>query len=91
MDDRPRFFRVLTHWIGESGSFRRSRWRLLGLFFLFDVLLIASLVLSFQGTEFREEEVTLRRTREVYDVQIREQVITHTTVITQTVPYGSSR
>ena len=62
---------------------------MLGLLFLFDVLLIAAVILSFQETELVEEEVTLRQTRQVYDVQIHELVVTDTVIITQIVPYGS--
>jgi hypothetical protein len=74
----------------EREAAHRSKWRLLGLLVLFDVLLIVAVLLSFQSTELVEEEVILRQTREVYDVQIREQVVTHTTVITQVIPYGST-
>jgi hypothetical protein len=62
--------------------------RLLGLFFLFDALLVVAVLLSFQGTELVQEEVTLIQTREVFEVQIREQVITDTTIITRVMPYG---
>jgi hypothetical protein len=68
----------------------RSQWRLLGLLILFDLLLIAAMLLSFQETELIQEETTLRQTREVFDVQVRQQVITHTTLVTQIVPYGSA-
>ena len=68
----------------------RSKWRLLGLLILFDLLLISAMLLSFQETELIQEETTLRQTREVFDVQIRQQVITHTTLVTQIVPYGSA-
>jgi hypothetical protein len=57
--------------------------------FLFDAVLIVAVLLSFQGTELIEEEVTLLETREVYDIQIREQVITNTIVVTTVVPYGT--
>ena len=67
---------------------RWSKLRLLGLFFLFDALLIVAVLLSFQGTELVQEEVTLIQTREVFEVQIHEQVITDTTVITHVMPYG---
>jgi hypothetical protein len=60
----------------------------LGLFFLFDVLLIVAVLLSFQGAELIQEEITLTQTREVYDIQVRERVITHTIVVTQVMPYG---
>lgn len=72
----------------ESPNTRWSRIRLLGLFFLFDALLIVAVLLSFQGTELIQEEVTLIQTREVVEIQIREQVITDTTTITRVMPYG---
>ena len=72
----------------ERQSFRGSRLRLLGLFVLFDILLIVAMLLSFQRTELIHKEVTLIQTREVYDIQVTEQVITHTTVITQVMPHG---
>jgi hypothetical protein len=75
--------------VPQGGSDRRwSKVRLLGLFFLFDALLVVAVLLSFQGTELIQEEVTLIQTREVFEVQIREQVITDTTVITRVMPYG---
>ena len=61
---------------------------MLGLFVVFDVLLIVAVLLSFQQTELVHQEVILLQTREVYDIQVNEQVITHTTVITQVMPYG---
>lgn len=67
---------------------RGSRLRLIGLFVLFDALLIVAVLLSFQTTDLVHEEVTLEQTREVYETRITEQVITHTTVITQIMPYG---
>ena len=72
----------------ERQNARGSRLRLIGLFVLFDALLIVAVLLSFQTTELVHEEVTLEQTREVYDIQITEQVITHTNVITQIMPYG---
>jgi hypothetical protein len=72
----------------EGQNTRWSKLRLLGLFFLFDALLIVAILLSFQGTELVQEEVTLIQTREVFDIQIREQVITDTTTITRVMPYG---
>ena len=72
----------------ESQKARASRLRLLGLFVVFDVLLIVAVLLSFQQTELVHQEVILLQTREVYDIQVNEQVITHTTVITQVMPYG---
>ena len=72
----------------EKQNARGSRLRLNGLFVLFDALLIVAVLLSFQTTELVHQEVTLEQTREVYDIQITEQVITHTTVVTQIMPYG---
>jgi hypothetical protein len=64
--------------------------RLVALLILFDALLIAAVLLSFQRAELAEEEVTLLQTREVYDVNFLEQVVTHTTVVTEIIPYGST-
>jgi hypothetical protein len=61
---------------------------MLGLFLLFDALLIVAVLLSFQGTELIHQEVTLVQTRAVYEIQVSEQVITHTTVVTEIMPYG---
>jgi len=72
----------------EGPNARWSKLRLLGLFFLFDALLVVAVLLSFQGTELVQEEVTLIQTREVYEVQIREYVITDTTIVTRVMPYG---
>jgi hypothetical protein len=72
----------------DAPNARGSRLRLLGLFVLFDILLIVAVLLSFQGSELVQEEVTLTQTRQVYDIRIAEQVITHTIVITQVMPYG---
>lgn len=74
--------------VKESQNARWSKLRLLGLFFLFDALLIVAVLLSFQGTELVQEEVTLIRTREVFETRIREYVITETTTITQVMPHG---
>jgi hypothetical protein len=87
---RAKSGRDLVKGIGENGNARQSRFRLVGLLLLFDALLIAAVVLSFQTSELVEEEVTLRQTREVYDVEIRELVITSTQIITEIVPYGSA-
>jgi len=73
---------------GRSNG-RSGRLRLLALLILFDALLVTAVVLSFQRAELMEEEVTLIQTREVHDISIRQQVITHTEVITQIIPYGS--
>ena len=88
MKDQLRPFHSPLTRIDEGRSARWSRIRLLGLFLLFDVLLIVAVLLSFQGAELIQEEVTLNQTREVYDIQVREHVITHTIVVTQVVPYG---
>jgi hypothetical protein len=68
---------------------RQGRRRLLTLLFLFDALLIVATLLSFQETELIEERHDLLETRTVYDIEIREQVITNTDVITEIIPYGS--
>ena len=72
----------------ERQNARGSRLRLIGLFVLFDALLIVAVLLSFQTSELVHQEITLEQTREVYEIRITEQVITHTTVITQIMPYG---
>ena len=72
----------------ESSGSRWSKLRLLGLFFLFVALLIVAVLLSFQGTELVQEEVTLIQTREVFETRIVEYVITDTTTLTQVMPYG---
>jgi len=72
----------------QNQGARWSKLRLLGLFFLFDALLVVAVLLSFQGTELVQEEVTLIQTREVFETQIVEYVITDTTIITQVMPYG---
>jgi hypothetical protein len=72
----------------EGQGARWGKLRLLGLFFLFDALLIVAVLLSFQGTELVQEEVTLIQTREVFEIQIREYVITDTTLITRVMPHG---
>jgi hypothetical protein len=74
--------------VPENTVARWGKLRLLGLFFLFDALLIVAVLLSFQGTELVQEEVTLIQTREVFETRIRELVITDTTVITQVMPHG---
>ena len=72
----------------EGKAARWGKLRLLGLFFLFDALLIVAVLLSFQGNELVEKEVTLIQTKEVFETQIREYVITDTTVVTQVMPHG---
>jgi hypothetical protein len=85
-------------WAGSSGtpddaamrsSVRRGRKRLLALLILFDTLLIAATVLSFQNAELVEHEQTIEETRAVYEVLYHQQPVTVTTIITQIVPYGS--
>ena len=83
-----RYRRAPANLARQGQNSRWSKVRLLGLFFLFDALLVVAVLLSFQGTELIQEEVTLVQTREVFEVQIREQVITDTTVITRVMPYG---
>jgi len=83
-----RYRRASSNLAQEGQKSRWSKMRLIGLFFLFDALLVVAVLLSFQGTELIQEEVTLIQTREVFEVQIREQVITDTTVITRIMPYG---
>lgn len=68
---------------------RRGRFRLIGLLFLFDVLLIAAVLLSFRGTELVETERLLMQTKEVVDVLYRQETVTSTVVITRVIPYGA--
>jgi hypothetical protein len=83
---RPR--RPLLNRLRERQNARYGRLRLLGLFLLFDALLVVAVLLSFQGTELIHEEEILVQTREAYDVEIVKQEITHTTVTTRVMPYG---
>ena len=83
--------RGLTPKPAQRQGVRHSRWRFLGLLILFDILLVVMVVLSFQRTELVQEEVELRQTREVYDIQVHQQVITQTVIITQVVPHGSAQ
>jgi hypothetical protein len=71
------------------GRNSRAKLRLLGLLFLFDILLVAAMLLSFQSVELIEQEQVLYRMQERFDVQIDELVITHTTQVTRVIPYGS--
>ena len=98
MNDQDRDHKTVRSLVPSSGLLIRPRkrrngspakLRLVALLILFDALLVAAVLLSFQRTELVEEEVTLLQTREVYDVSVLEQVITHTTVITEIIPYGS--
>lgn len=88
MSARPRPRRSPLKRLERRQNAHQSRLRLLGLFLLFDALLIVAVLLSFQGTELIQQEVILRQTRAVYEIQISEQVITHTTVYTEIMPYG---
>lgn len=81
----------LTHASAQGQRVRRGRWRSLGLLILFDVLLVVMVVLSFQKTELVQEEVELRQTREVYDIEVHHQVITQTVIMTEVIPYGTAR
>lgn len=81
----------LNHDSAQWQGVRRSRWRSLGLLILFDVLLVVMVVLSFQETELVQEEVELRQTREVYDIEVHHQVITQTVIMTEVIPYGSTQ
>jgi hypothetical protein len=67
----------------------RGRGRLIALLCLFDALLIAAVLLSFQATDLVEEERTLVETRTVYEVLYRDQTVTQTETITHLLPYGS--
>lgn len=67
----------------------RARRRLIALLCLFDALLIAAVLLSFQTTDLIEEERTLLETRTSYEILYRDQVITQTEVITHLLPHGS--
>jgi hypothetical protein len=75
--------------VSTQNVVRRGKKRLLALLFLFDALLIAATLLSFQSAELIEQEQTIEKTRAVYEVLYHDQVVTLTTVITQVVPYGS--
>jgi hypothetical protein len=89
MHKQPGLQHDLTHESARWQGARRSKWRSLGLLILFDVLLVVMVVLSFQRTELVQEEVELRQTREVYDIQVHQQIITQTVIITEVVPHGS--
>jgi hypothetical protein len=79
----------VTGHVPTQNVVRRGRKRLLALLFLFDALLIAATLLSFQSAELVEQEQTIEETRAVYEVLYHDQVVTVTSVITQVVPYGS--
>jgi len=83
--------RILDVFLGKSlerNAVRQGRIRLIALLFLFDTLLIVATLFSFQRAEVRTELVELEQTKEVYDIQYREEVITRTTAITTIIPYG---
>lgn len=88
MNQSPSLRHAALKRLEEKQNVRGNKLRLLGLFLLFDVLLFVAIILSFQTNELVHEEITLEQTREVYDIRITEQVITHTTVMTQVMPYG---
>ena len=73
----------------ESAPANRARRRLIALLCLFDALLIAAVLVSFQATDLVEEERTLVETRTVYEILYQDLTITRTEVITQMLPYGS--
>ena len=74
---------------GGGSAVDRGRGRLAVLLLLFDALLIAAVLLSFQATDLVEQEHTLLATRTYYEVLYQTQVITQTEVITHLLPYGS--
>ena len=74
---------------GAGAPASRGRRRLIALMCLFDALLIAAVLLSFQSTDLVEEERMLVETRTVYEVLYRDQTITETQIITHLLPYGS--
>lgn len=75
--------------LADRTGTRKGRLRLLGLLLLFDALLVAAVFLSFQSAELVQNVIELEQTREVVATVVIETIITHTTVITQIVPYGS--
>ena len=97
MTDRPWLDRLLSAArasqspdAAKEGTPRnRARRRLIALLCLFDALLIAAVLLSFQATDLVEEERILLETRTVYEILYLDQTVTHTEIITQLLPYGS--
>ncbi len=73
----------------RRSAHRQSRLRLLTLLVLFDVMLIAAVLLSFQAKEYVDQVELLKQTREVIVTVMVEQQIIHTHVVTEIVPYGS--
>lgn len=68
---------------------RKSKFRLLSLLILFDILLIVAVLLSFQAKEYVDQIEQLEKTREVIVTVMVEQQIISTRVVTEIVPYGS--
>jgi hypothetical protein len=95
--DQPRVNRLLAHLCPpgtehpatEGGATDHGRRRLIALLVLFDALLIAAVLLSFQAADLVEEERTLLETRTFYEIIYRDQLVTQTEVITRILPYGS--
>ena len=83
--------------LSRPAAFVRKAWndavggrlRLLVLLLLFDFLLIAAVILSMQKAELIEEKSLRIATRQVYERQIRERLVTTTKTITLILPYGS--
>lgn len=69
---------------------RQSKLRLLTLLVLFDLLLLAAVLLSFQQKEFIDRIQVLEKTREVIVTVIIQQTVTSTRVVTEILPYGSA-
>ncbi len=76
-------------WSSRLDLKHSNRLRLLLLLLLFDMLLIAAVLLSFQEAELIDQVIQYEQTREIYATRIIEQVYTETTIITQIIPYGS--
>ncbi len=97
MMDRLRVNRLLAHLCPpgtehpatEGRVTDHGRRRLIALLVLFDALLIAAVLLSFQAADLVEEERTLLETRTFYEIVYRDQLVTQTQVITHILPYGS--
>lgn len=69
---------------------RQSKLRLLTLLVLFDLLLLAAVLLSFQQKEYIDRVQVLEKTREVIVTVIIQQTVTSTRVVTEILPYGSA-
>ena len=74
---------------GERAPANRGRGRLIALLCLFDALLIAAVLLSFQSADLVEEERVLVETRTEYELLYLDWTVTQTETITQLLPYGS--